>query len=103
MQQMAADQNLSGLVAFDCTSILRNIMIFILAFAHTRMHIYRSEIEDSIALLRSMEQIGFCKMVTVETPMRLAEMGITEEAKVSNTGVLLDDDLIAQLWGNLDT
>lgn len=49
-----------------------------------------------------MEQVGFCKMCTEETPIRLADLGIGEDSKVSNAGVLLDDDLIAQLWGNFD-
>jgi aldehyde dehydrogenase (NAD+) len=100
LQQMAADNALSSVTAFDSTCLLRIVMIFILAFGHTKMNHYRSHIEDSIDLLRGMHQIGFCKMVTEETPMRLADLGITRD--VNNAGVLLDDDLIAQLWGNLD-
>ncbi|KAF2262883.1 aldehyde dehydrogenase [Lojkania enalia] len=101
LQQMAADGMLSSITAFDSTCLLRIVMIFILAFAHTRLPHYRSNIEASIDLMRGMKQVGFCKMVTEETPMRLADLGITDE-KVSNAGVLLDDDLIAQLWGNFD-
>jgi aldehyde dehydrogenase (NAD+) len=101
LQQMAEDNVLSSLTAFDSTCILRIIMILILAFGHTKQHHYRTQIEAAIELLRSMPQIGFCKMVTEETPMRLSDLGITDD-KVSNAGVLLDDDLIAQLWGNLD-
>jgi hypothetical protein len=76
-------------------------MIFILAFGHTKMTVYRSNIEDSLGLLKGMNHIGFCKMVAEETPMRLADLGITSDT-ISNAGMLLDDDLIAQLWGNLD-
>lgn len=101
LQQMASDNALSSLTAFDSTCILRIIMIFILAFGHTKMHHYRSNIEDSLELLKGMTQVGFCKMVSEETPMRLIDLGITSD-KISNAGVLLDDNLIAQLWGNLD-
>ncbi|KAF2655699.1 aldehyde dehydrogenase-like protein [Lophiostoma macrostomum CBS 122681] len=101
LQQMAADNVLSSLTAFDSSGILRVIMILILAFGHTKQQHYRCQIEAGMELLRGMTQIGFCKMVTEETPMRLSELGITDE-KLSNAGVLLDDDLIAQLWGNLD-
>ena len=102
LQQMATENTLSSLTAFDSTCILRLVMIFILAYAHTKLHQYRSSIEAAIALLRGMQQIGFCQMVTEETPMRLADLGISDDNNISNAGVLLDDDLIAQLWGNLD-
>lgn len=102
MQQMATDNTLSSLTAFDSTCLLRLVMVFILAFAHTKMPQYRSHIEASVSLIKSLEQIGFSKMVAEETPLRLADLGIPIETKEGNTSVLLDDDLIAQLWGNLD-
>lgn len=101
LQQMSIDDTLSSLTAFDSTCILRIVMIFILAFGHTKIPHYRSNIEESLALLKGMAQVGFCKMVTEETPMRVADLGIIGDQQ-SNAGVLLDDDLIAQLWGNLD-
>ncbi|KAF2016395.1 aldehyde dehydrogenase-like protein [Aaosphaeria arxii CBS 175.79] len=101
LQLMAADNNLSSFTAFDSTCILRIVMIFILAFGHTKLQHYRSNIEAALHLLKGMPQVGFCKMVTEETPMRLADLGLTFDNQ-PNTGVLLDDDLIAQLWGNLD-
>jgi aldehyde dehydrogenase (NAD+) len=101
MQQMAAENVLSSITASDSTCILRIIMIFILAFGHTKMPLYRSNIEDTLALLRHMHHVGFCKMVAKETPMRLADLGITRDTS-PNTGMFLDDDMIAQLWGNLD-
>ncbi|KAF2878234.1 aldehyde dehydrogenase-like protein [Massariosphaeria phaeospora] len=102
LEQMAADGTLTSLTAFDSTCILRLIMILILAYAHTKMPHYRANIEAGIVLLRGMDQIGFCRMVTEETPMRLADLGISDENQITNVGVLLDDDLIAQLWGNFD-
>ncbi|ORY17943.1 aldehyde dehydrogenase [Clohesyomyces aquaticus] len=102
LHQMANDNTLSSLTAFDSTCILRAIMIFILAYAHTKLQCYRSNIETGLMLLRRMEQVGFCKIVAEETPVRLADLGISEDQKVCNAGVLLDDDLIAQLWGNFD-
>lgn len=102
LQRMAEDNVLSSITAFDSTCLLRIIMIFILAFGHTKMHAYRSNIEDSMALLRGMQQVGFCRMVTEETPMRLKELGMGEGSTRESAGVLLDDDLIAMLWGNLD-
>jgi hypothetical protein len=55
-------------------------------------------------LVRGMEQIGFTKMVTEETPGRLADLGIPEEPQIANGNgdVHLDDQMIAQLWGNWD-
>jgi aldehyde dehydrogenase (NAD+) len=84
-------------------------MIFILAYAHTRTPQYHAHIEKLVELSRGMEQIGFTKMVTEETPMRLAELGITGQVQHSNGNsnedsgpVHLDDEMIAQLWGNWD-
>jgi hypothetical protein len=108
LQQMADDTTISSLTAFDSTCILRLIMIFILAYAHTRLPQYSSHIETCMRLTRGMEQIGFTKMVTEETPGRLADLGISEEPRVVNAigntqgDVHLDDQMIAQLWSNWD-
>jgi hypothetical protein len=59
-----------------------------------------------VKLVRGMEQIGFTKMVSEETPLRLADLGIPEHSQsndgVSHAPVHLDDGTIAQLWGNWD-
>jgi hypothetical protein len=112
LQQMAEDGTLSSLTAFDSTCILRVIIIFILAYAHTRTSQYSRHIETCMRLTRGMEQIGFTKMVTEETPGRLADLGISEEPQGvsaipttngdANGDVHLDDQMIAQLWGNWD-
>jgi hypothetical protein len=108
LQQMSVDGTLSSLTAFDSTCILRLIMIFILAYAHTRTAQYSNHIETCMRLTRGMEQIGFTKMVTEETPGRLADVGIPEKPHIpSGNGsaqgdVHLDDQMIAQLWGNWD-
>lgn len=99
LQQMAADNVLSSITAFDSTCILRIVMIFILAFGHTKMPQYRTNIEDSLGLLKGMHHVGFTKMVAEETPMRVADLGITLDNTSTN---VVDDDIIAQLWGNLD-
>lgn len=110
LQQMAEDGTLSSLTAFDSTCILRVVMIFILAYAHTHTPQYSSHIETCMRLSRGMEQIGFTKMVTEETPGRLADLGIPEEPQAATAAVNgnahgdvhLDDQMIAQLWGNWD-
>lgn len=108
LQQMADDGTLSSLTAFDSTCILRLIMIFILAYAHTRTLQYSNHIETCMLLARGMEQIGFTKMVAEETPGRLADLGIPEKPQIpSGDGnaqgdIHLDDQMIAQLWGNWD-
>ncbi|KAI8943693.1 hypothetical protein NX059_001676 [Plenodomus lindquistii] len=106
LQDMAANGTLSGLTAFDSTCILRLIMIFILAYAHTRNRQYSGHIENLVKLCQGMEQIGFTKMVAEETPGRLADLGIPETAQQAggdaNAPVHLDDEMIAQLWGNWD-
>lgn len=106
LQEMAANGTLSSLTAFDSTCILRLIMIFVLAYAHTRNRQYSDHIEKLIALCRGMEQVGFAKMVTEETPDRLADLGIPESSQQAsgdeNGPVQLDDEMIAQLWGNWD-
>jgi aldehyde dehydrogenase (NAD+) len=101
LQQMASDNVLSSITAFDSTCILRIIMIFILAFGHTKNQHYRTNIEDTLALLTRMHHVGFCKMVAEETPMRLVELGVLRPANDAEVNVI-DDDIIAQLWGNLD-
>jgi hypothetical protein len=108
LRQMAEDATLSSLTAFDSTCILRLVMIFILAYAHTRTPQYSSHIETCMRLTRGMEQIGFAKMVAEETPGRLADLGIPEDPQSANGignmqgDVHLDDQMIAQLWGNWD-
>lgn len=104
LQQMSEDGTLSSLTAFDSTCILRIVMIFILAYAHTRTSQYSKHIETCMQLARVMEQIGFTKMVAEETPGRLADLGIPEDPQLTNGNgdVHLDDQMIAQLWGNWD-
>lgn len=103
LQQMAVDMTLSSLTTFDSTCILRVVMIFILAFARTKLRQYQLHLEKCVDLFRGMEQVAFCKIVTEEIPMRLADLGISPELEHGTTGVLLDDDMIAQLWGNFDS
>jgi aldehyde dehydrogenase (NAD+) len=103
LQQMAVDMTLSSLTTFDSTCILRVVMIFILAFARTKLRQYQLHLERCVDLFRGMEQVAFCKIVTEEIPMRLADLGISPELENGTTGVLLDDDMIAQLWGNFDS
>ena len=110
LQHMAANGTLSSLTAFDSTCILRLVIIFILAYAHTRTLHYSTHIETLMKLCKGMEQIGFTKMVAEETPGRLAGLGIPEEPQRvkgnngdhGNAPLQLSDEMIAQLWGNWD-
>jgi len=108
LQDMEAKVTISSLTAFDSTCILRLTMIFVLAYAHTRNHQYSNHIEHLAAICRGMEQIGFTKMVVEETPSRLADLGIpppssqSHEILKSDAPMQLDDDMIAQIWGNWD-
>jgi hypothetical protein len=103
LQHMAADGMLSSLTASDSTCVLRLIMVFVLAYTHTRTSQYSNHIETCIRLSKGMEQIGFTKMVAEETPGRLADLGISEKPHAGNGNgrddVHLDDQMIAQLWG----
>jgi aldehyde dehydrogenase (NAD+) len=101
LQQMAAEGTSSSLTAFDSTCILRIIIIFILAYAHTRTPQYRIHIDTCTRLCRKLEQIGFAKMVTEETPGRLAELGIFDDVKPNSDGAVLDEEIMA-LWENFD-
>jgi aldehyde dehydrogenase (NAD+) len=106
LKKMGDDGTLSSLTAFDSTCVLRLIMIFILAYAHTRLPQYNAHIEKLVELVRGMEQIGFTKMVAEETPGRLADLGIPEQVHQGNgdahAPVQLNDEMMAQLWGNWD-
>jgi hypothetical protein len=101
LQQMRAEGSSSSLTAFDSTCILRIVMIFILAYAHTRTPLYRTHIETCMEMCQGLEQIGFTKMVTEETPGRLVELGILNDVKASAEGVVLDEEIMS-LWGNFD-
>lgn len=127
LQQMSDDATLSSLTAFDSTCILRLIVIFLLSYAHTRTPQYSNHIVTCMRLIRGMEQIGFTKMVSEETPGRLVDCGVPETVQHAvgiPTGtpagmpagmpapnivpdpqgdVHLDDQMIAQLWGNYDS
>lgn len=106
LTQMSSNGTLSSLTAFDSTCILRLIIIFILAYAHTRLPQYSEQIWSLQNLVASMEQIGFTKMVSEETPLRLAELGIPEQLQDDDgdnqAPIHLSDATIAQLWGNWD-
>ncbi|KAF2743010.1 hypothetical protein M011DRAFT_510361 [Sporormia fimetaria CBS 119925] len=97
MQQMATADVLSSATALDSTCILRMIMIFILAFGHTRLAHYRANIDESLHLLTRMHHVGFCKMVAEETPIRLVELGIPSSAQANGL-----DNGVAHMWANLD-
>ncbi|KAH5036335.1 hypothetical protein HBI62_036200 [Parastagonospora nodorum] len=123
LQHMSDDATLSSLTAFDSTCILRLIVIFLLSYAHTRTPQYSNHIVTCMRLIRGMEQIGFTKMVTEETPGRLVDCGVPETVQVAvgipagmpagmhapneipqpQGDVHLDDQMIAQLWGNYDS
>jgi hypothetical protein len=100
LEQMVAEGTASSLTAFDSTCILRIVMIFILAYAHTRTPQYRVHMETCMRLCRELEQVGFTKMVMAETPSRLADLGILD-VKPNSNGVVLDEEIMA-LWGNFD-
>ena len=107
LQHMAQDGKLSSLTVFDSTCILRLIMIFVLAYAHTRTPLYRTHIEMLVELAKCSEQIGFMKMVAEETPGRLADLGLFDDPRQanrsgSNSPVQVDDEMIAQLWRTWD-
>ena len=68
LTQMSSTGTLSSLTAFDSTCILRLIIIFILAYSHTRLSQYSEQIWSLMKLINGMEQIGFTKMVSQETP-----------------------------------
>lgn len=103
LKQMAKDSVLSSLTAFDSTCILRLVIVFILAYVHTRLPQYSEHIWHLVELVNGMEQIGFTKMVSEETPIRLADLGIPKHVPTINnnnhTPVTLDDATMAQLWG----
>ncbi|EUC33930.1 hypothetical protein COCCADRAFT_36289 [Bipolaris zeicola 26-R-13] len=103
LKQMATDGVLSSLTAFDSTCILRLVIVFILAYVHTRLPQYSEYIWQLVELANGMEQIGFTKMVSEETPIRLADLGISKHVPTNNdnhhTPVALDDATMAQLWG----
>lgn len=103
LQQMAAEGVLSSITASDSTCILRIVIIFCLAFGHTKLQIYSTNIRDALILLQHMPQVGFSKMVAKETPMRVAELGINISNDTQHTPTIhLDDEMVAQLWGNID-
>lgn len=110
LQRMSTDDRLSSVTAFDSTSILRAIIVFILAYTHTTRPIYRAHIETLMALVKTMQQIGFAKMVAEETPGRLVDVGVFDpprqmQMKVDgqpSSPVHIDDETIVQMWRNYD-
>ena len=77
-KQMSIDRTLSSLVTFDSTCLLKVIMIKILALFRTSSQQFQSDIEVCFSLLKSMEQVGFCKTVVQELPSRFEELGIMQ-------------------------
>ena len=103
LKTMSTDQSLSSLITFDCTCTLKIIMILILAFVKTDLPEFARDIDFCLSLLEDMEQIGFCKSVVFDLPVRLAELGITRVRK--ETGVTMDlsrESALSQLWPGFD-
>lgn len=99
---MAVEKTLSSLTTFDCSCILRVIMILILSFAHTKLQHLRSDIELCLETLRGMEQVGFCKLVTQETPIRIADVGIIGPPSNNTVVEGFNDSFTTQLWPGVD-
>jgi hypothetical protein len=92
LRTMDADGSLSSLVTFDCVCTLKIIMILSLELARSDKEELKREIEFCVKVLGNMEQVGFCKSVVQELPMRLKQMGIKKEKEDDEQGG------VVQLW-----
>lgn len=101
-QRMIQDQTISSLTTFDSTTVLRCITIFMCAFAYFRTPEYTKDANDCIEIARSMDQTGFAKMVVMETPMHLRNLGMSYQSMVDYhpENYVADEQTIAEMWKN---
>ncbi len=76
LNMMSNDGTLSSLTTFDVNCILEVIMISLLALAKHNLPRYRVNIKIAMDVLRSMEQIGWCKKATTELIRQVNVLGL---------------------------
>jgi hypothetical protein len=103
LKTMSKDQSISSLITFDCVCTLKVIMILALGLARAESQELRRDIEACVSILENMEQVGFCRSVVQELPMRLAQLGLKSES--NDADVKLDfgqQATVATLWPEFD-
>lgn len=101
-QRMVRDRTLSSLTTFDSTTLLRCITIFMCAFGYTQNPEYKKDANNCILVAQRMEQIGFAKMITTETPIHLQNLGMSyaSPSDFSHESYIPDQKTIAEMWNN---
>lgn len=79
---MLRDRTISSLTTFDSTTVLRCITIFMCAFGYYRnadlkqANDFKQDANDCVDIAKSMEQIGFARMIVAETPLHIQNLGM---------------------------
>ena len=76
LNMMGNNRTLSSLTTFDVNCILEVVMISLLALAKHNLPKYRANIKIAMDVLRSMEQIGWCKKATTELIRQVNVLGL---------------------------
>ena len=101
-QRMVRDRTLSSLTTFDSTTLLRCVTIFMCAFGYTQNPEYKKDANNCIMIAQSMEQVGFAKMITTETPIHLQNLGMSyvTPSDFSHESFMSNQKTIAEMWNN---
>lgn len=80
LKVMGNEGILSSLTTFECNCVLEVIMISLLALAKHNLPRYRANIKLAMDVLRSMEQIGWCRKALKELNRQVSVLGIEDAA-----------------------
>lgn len=102
-QTMLQDGTLSSLTTFDSTTVLRCITIFMCAFGYFQTPEYAADAHTCIEIARSMDQIGFARMIVMETPWHLRNLGMhyvpaQPMPDFTQENYVADEQTIADMW-----
>ncbi|KAH6642404.1 fungal-specific transcription factor domain-containing protein [Boeremia exigua] len=73
-QNMIRDRTISSLTTFDSTTVLRCITIFMCAFVYYQTPDIKQDANDCMDIAKSMEQLGFARMIVAEVPLHLKNL-----------------------------
>ncbi|KAJ4336462.1 hypothetical protein N0V95_008602 [Ascochyta clinopodiicola] len=100
-QRMVQDQTISSLTTFDSTTVLRCVTIFMCAFGYFQKVGHKKDANDCLIIAKNMEQTGFARMIVMETPMHLRNLGMSyQPAPDFHESYVPDEQAIAEMWNN---
>lgn len=94
-QGMIRDHIISSLTTFDSTTVLRCITIFMCAFGYYQTPDFKDDANNCIEIAKSMEEIGFARMIVEETPVHIKNLGMSLDPVPEDTQ---ESYMLGDMW-----